>query len=125
MFFTSSKEKEKEIVGIIDIGSSQISGTIFELSDKTEISPSKTVPPVEDKPIADRLLFSCDEKITFSETPDASRFLSAISEALKKVMVGLKAGPKIPTRFFCIHKSTPIIGQGKGFRLGVCRTYVR
>ncbi len=113
MFFTSSKEKEKEIVGIIDIGSSQISGTIFELSDKTEISPSKTVPPVEDKPIADRLLFSCDEKITFSETPDASRFLSAISEALKKVMVGLKAGPKIPTRFFVFLSSPFFVSQAR------------
>jgi len=110
MWFSSSKKDGGEVIGIIDIGSSQISGAIFSLSDKKE-SVKNGLGVVDEKPIVDRLIYSYQEKITFSETPDSSRFLSAISEAMKKVLVNLKANQKPPTRFFVFLSSPFFISQ--------------
>ncbi|MCX6713622.1 MAG: hypothetical protein NTV48_00760 [Candidatus Vogelbacteria bacterium] len=111
MWFSSSKKDESEVIGIIDIGSSQISGAILSLSEKKELVKDSSAKTVEEKPIADRLIFSYQEKITFAESPDANRFLSAISEALKKVLINLKANQKPPTRFFVFLSSPFFISQ--------------
>ncbi|MFA6253744.1 MAG: hypothetical protein WC640_00565 [Candidatus Paceibacterota bacterium] len=79
MFFSSSKKNGGRVVGIIDIGSAQVSGTIVKLGQGREI---------------ESVLAQADEKISFQGLPNFDHFWSVTQKAIKTVLQELRAEAK-------------------------------
>lgn len=75
MFFSSSKKDGGRVIGIIDIGSAQISGAIVKLTKNREI---------------ESVLAQVDEKITYQELPEFTHFWESTRKAIKIVLEKLR-----------------------------------
>jgi cell division ATPase FtsA len=79
MFFSSSKKDEGRVIGIIDIGSAQVSGAIVKLGVDREI---------------ESVLAQADEKITYQELPEFEHFWTVTQKALQTLLQELRANTK-------------------------------
>ena len=69
--FSSKKKDEGKVIGVIDIGSAQVSGTIIKLKKDREI---------------ENVLAQADEKITYQELPDFPHFWEKTKQAIQTVL---------------------------------------
>ncbi|MFA5000931.1 MAG: hypothetical protein WC531_01745 [Candidatus Paceibacterota bacterium] len=76
---SSSKKDESEVIGIIDLGSAQVSGAIIKLQKDREI---------------ESVLAQTDEKITYQELPDFPHFWEKTKQAIQTVLRELREGTK-------------------------------
>jgi cell division ATPase FtsA len=89
MFGSSQKKDESKVIGIIDIGSAQVSGAIVKLKNQG----------------VETVLAQADEKITFSDLPDFDHFWEMTKKAIQTTLQELKVGGK-PEKVF-IFLSSP------------------
>ncbi|MFA5022933.1 MAG: hypothetical protein WC385_02260 [Candidatus Paceibacterota bacterium] len=79
MFGSSAKKDESKVIGIIDLGSAQVSGAIIRLGKDREIQS---------------VLAQADEKINYQELPEFAHFWESTKTAIQTVLRELREGTK-------------------------------
>lgn len=79
MFGSAAKKDESRVIGIIDLGSAQVSGAIIKLGKDREIQS---------------VLAQADEKITYQELPEFEHFWNSTKTAIQTVLRELREGTK-------------------------------
>ena len=92
MFGSSEKKDESKVVGVVDIGSAQVSGAIIKLKKNREI---------------ESVLAQTDEKITYQELPDFPHFWEKTKQAIQTVLKELKGGTAVQPEKIFIFLSSP------------------
>jgi len=89
---SSNKKDEFKIVGIIDLGSAQVSGAIVKLKQDREI---------------ESVLAQTDEKITYQELPDFPHFWEKTKQAIQTALKELKGGATVQPEKIFIFLASP------------------
>lgn len=102
MFFSSAKKDEGRIVGVIDIGSARVSGTIIKQLDREIVS----------------VLAESDEKISYHDLPEFNHFWEQTKLAIQTLLKELraKAGTNEPEKIFIFLSSPFFQSQTKVIR---------